>query len=87
MTLFQYVDSLGLPPEQAEGLRTALKKDAFYRGVLIKAGILPRTIQPIMRSMDLDEVNMDEEALMIEKARTEFADFIRTQGGKGGGKG
>ena len=77
MTLKEYVDSLGLPEEKAASLRKALDKYEFYRNVIVKAGVIPTMTKALLRGVDLDSVDDTQEALLIEKAKAEFSDFIK----------
>jgi hypothetical protein len=52
MVTNEFIDSLGIEKEKADALKTALKKDSFYRNILYKVGIMPGVIENIMRMTD-----------------------------------
>lgn len=72
----EYIDSLGLAPDKAEELKTALKKDSFYRNILYKVGVFPGAIEAIMRTVDPADIDEAQADILTEKARVEWADFI-----------
>lgn len=76
MIMNNYIDSLGIDTDKAETLKTAIRKDSFYRNILYKAGIAPGAIDPIMRMTDTISLDETQENILIEKARVEWADFI-----------
>lgn len=76
MVTNEYIDSLGIDKDKAEALKTALKKDSFYRGILYKVGVFPGAIEPIMKMTDTTNLDEDQAELLTEKARVEWADFI-----------
>ena len=76
MTLIKYIETLDLSDERLEALRDAAIKDAYFRTVLGRIGILPRMINNVMKLVDLDSVDLNNDDLMIEKARAEWADYI-----------
>lgn len=77
MTLKEYVDSLELTEDKAATLRKAWDKYEFYRNVLCRAGVIPTMTKALLRGVDLDSVDDTQEALLIEKAKAEFCDFIK----------
>lgn len=72
----EYIDSLGIDQDKADALKDTLKKDSFYRNILYKIGVFPGAIEAIMRTVDPSTIDTTEEALLTEKARCEWADFI-----------
>jgi hypothetical protein len=76
MVTNEFIDSLGIEKEKADALKTALKKDSFYRNILYKVGIMPGVIENIMRMTDTSTLEEDQADILAEKARVEWADFI-----------
>lgn len=76
MVTNEFIDSLGIEKDKADALKTALKKDSFYRNILYKVGIMPGVIENIMRMTDTSTLEEDQEDILAEKARVEWADFI-----------
>ena len=76
MVTNEYIDSLGIEKDKADALKEALRKDHFYRNILHKIGVFPGAIEAIMRMTDTTTIDTTEEALLTEKARCEWADFI-----------
>lgn len=76
MVTNEFIDSLGIEKEKADALKDALKRDSFYRNILYKVGIMPGAIEGIMRTVDANEIDLSQEAILTEKARIEWADFI-----------
>ena len=72
----EYIDSLGIEKEKADELKTALRKEAFYRGILYKIGVVPAAIEGIMQTVNPADIDETQEAILTEKARVEWADFI-----------
>lgn len=72
----EYIDSLGIDQDKADALKDTLKKDSFYRNILYKIGVFPGAIEAIMRTVDPAEIDETQEAILTEKARVEWADFI-----------
>ncbi len=79
----EFIDSLGMEKDKADALKTALKKDSFYRGILYKVGVMPGAIEAIMRTVDPADIDETQEAILTEKARVEWADFIQNKGVRG----
>lgn len=76
MVTNEYIDSLGIDKDKADALKTALKKDSFYRNILYKVGVFPSVIESIMRTVDPADIDEAQEDILTEKARVEWADFI-----------
>ena len=76
----EFIQSLNLPPDKAAELQAALSKEEFYRSVLYKAGIIPRTIPAIMRTVDTSGIDPAKEEYYIEAAKVEYKDFIPQKG-------
>lgn len=72
----ELIDSLGIEKEKAEAIKDNLRREAFYRNILFRAGVLPDVIELIMRTIDPAEIDISNEELLAEKARVEWADFI-----------
>ena len=72
----EYIDSLGIDQDKADALKTALKKDSFYRNILYKVGVMPGVIENIMRMTDTSTFEEDQAEILTEKARCEWRDFI-----------
>ena len=72
----EYIDSLGIDQDKADALKTALKKDSFYRNILYKIGVFPGAIEAIMRTVDPADIDETQADILTEKARCEWADFI-----------
>lgn len=71
-----FIDSLGIDPDKAETLKTALKKDSFYRNILYKVGVFPGAIETILKATDTSKIDETQADILTEKARVEWADFI-----------
>lgn len=78
----EFIQSLDLPPDKAAELQAALRKEDFYRSILYKAGVFPRTIPAVMKMIDTTGIDESKEALYLERAKVEFADFIPQKGRK-----
>ena len=76
MVTNEYIDSLGIEKDKADALKTALKKDSFYRNILYKVGVFPGAIEAIMRTVDPADIDEAQADILTEKARVEWADFI-----------
>jgi len=76
MVTNEFIDSLGIEKEKADALKTALKKDSFYRNILYKVGVMPCVIENIMRMTDTSTFEEDQAEILTEKVRCEWRDFI-----------
>ena len=76
------IDSLGIEKEAADAIKDNLKREAFYRKILFRAGVFPDIVELIMRGIDPAEIDLSQEELLTEKARIEWADFIPKRGKK-----
>lgn len=72
----KFLESLDLPPDKAAALQDALRKDSFYREVLHRAGIMPKMVELILRTVDTSGIDLEQGDLLTEKAKIEWADFI-----------
>lgn len=72
----EFIDSLGMEKDKAEALKTALKKDSFYRNILYKVGVMPGVIESIMKTVNPADIDETQADILTEKARVEWADFI-----------
>ena len=72
----ELTDSLRIEKEAAEAIKDNLRREAFYRNILFRAGIIGDVIELIMKTVDPAEIDTSQEELMIEKARVEWAGFI-----------
>lgn len=72
----EFIDSLGMEKDKADALKTALKKDSFYRGILYKVGVMPGVIESIMKTVNPADIDETQADILTEKARVEWADFI-----------
>lgn len=70
------IDSLVHEKEAAEAIKDNLKREAVYRNILFRAGVLPDVVELIMRTIDPAEIDISNEELLTEKARVEWAGFI-----------
>lgn len=68
--------SLELPPDKTAALETAIRKELFYRDILLKAGIMPGVIGNILKVTDTGNIDETKPELYIERARVEWRDFI-----------
>lgn len=82
MVTNEFIDSLGIDEDKAEALKTALRKDSFYRDCLGKAGVYPGLIEKIMKITDTSNIDETQAAILIEKARIEWADCIPKKKGR-----
>lgn len=76
MVTDKYIDSLGIDEDKAEALKTALRKDSFYRKCLHKAGIYPTLVEKILQLTDTSKLDESQPEITIEKARVEWAEYI-----------
>lgn len=72
----KFFESLDLPPDKAAALQDAMRKDNFYREILHRAGIMPKMVEIILRTVDTSGIDLEQGDLLTEKARVEWADFI-----------
>ena len=75
----ELIDALGIEKEKVDALKDNLRREAFYRNILFRAGVLPDVIELIMRTIDPTEIDTSQEELLTEKARIEWAGFIPTR--------
>jgi len=73
----EFLASLDLPPDKAAALQDALQKDSFYREVLHRAGIMPKMVELILRTVDTSGIDLEQGDLLTEKAKIEWRDFIQ----------
>ena len=71
-----FLQKIGLTGDQITLLRSALDKESKYRQILLQEDILPGAVEKIVRKTKLEEVDLENEALLREKIRVEWADFI-----------
>ena len=76
MVTNEFIDSLGIEKDKADALKTALKKDSFYRNILYKVGVMPGVIESIMKTVNPADIDETQADILAEKARVEWADFI-----------
>ena len=76
----EFIKSLDLPPGKMAALQSALQKEEFYRTVLYKAGVMPRIIPSIMRTVDTSGIDTTKEEYYTEAAKVEYKDFIPQKG-------
>ena len=76
----EFMQSLNLPPEKAAELQAALSKEEFYRSVLYRAGVMPKAIPAIMRTVDTTGIDTTKEEYYTEAAKVEYKDFIPQKG-------
>lgn len=72
----EFIDSLGLDPGKADAIKTAIRKDSFYRGILFKIGIHPFFIEKIVNVTDTVKMDESQPDIIEEKARLEWRDLI-----------
>jgi len=83
MKINEFIDSLGIEKDKAEAIKTAIKKDSFYRNILYKVGVSPVVIERIIQATDTAEIDETQEEILTEKARVEWAAFIQNKGVRG----
>lgn len=75
-----FLASLDLPPDKTAALETAIRKELFYRDILLKAGIMPGVIGNILKVTDTGNIDETKAELYIERARVEWSEFIPKRG-------
>lgn len=76
-----------------EAEKTKASKSSAYEALLKKAGIAEKRIAAVLRVSDLDGVELDDEGKikdsdkLLESIKTDWADFIKDDGNKGGKEG
>lgn len=76
----EFMQSLNLPPDKAAELQAALSKEEFYRSILYRAGVMPKVIPAIMRTVDTTGIDTAKEEYYTEAAKVEYKDFIPQKG-------
>lgn len=76
----ELIESLNLPPDKAAELQAALRKEDFYRSILYRAGVMPKVIPAIMRTVDTSGIDTAKEEYYTEAAKVEYKDFIPQKG-------
>lgn len=71
----EYMESIGLTPEQIRALMDARKEEERFRKILRKAGIHASAVEAIGEITDFRETLGQSEDLLIEKARHEWPGF------------
>lgn len=71
----EYMESIGLTPDQIRALMDARKEEERFRRILRKAGIHASAVEAVSRMTDFRETQGQNEDLLIEKARHEWPGF------------
>ena len=71
-----FLQDIGLNENQVTLLREGLDHESRYRQILLQEGVNPKVSESIIRNTKLEEVDLTNEALLREKVRIEWHDFI-----------
>ena len=72
----EFIQTLGLTEDQVTLLKDGLNRESRYRQILLQEGVNPKVSESIIRNTKLEEVDLTNEALLREKVRIEWHDFI-----------
>lgn len=72
-----FLRDIGLNENQVTLLREGLDHESRYRQILLQEGVNPKVTETIIRNTRHGEVDLTNEALLREKVRAEWADFIK----------
>lgn len=72
----EFLQGIGLNDDQVALLKDGLNRESRYRQILCQEGVRPHIAETIIRNTRLEEVDLTNEALLREKVRIEWSDFI-----------
>ena len=83
----KFLEGLGLTEEQVSVIGDALDRESRYRRILLDERVSPGVVELIIRTTDLNEIDLSDEPLLREKVRAEWEQFIsqdkpESKGGK-----
>ena len=70
---------IGLTGDQIALLRERLDHISRYRQTLLQEGVNPKCVEKIVRATKPEEIDFNNEDLLREKVRVEWADFMIRQ--------
>ena len=72
----EFLEGLGLTEEQVSVICDALDRESRYRRILLDEKVSPGAVELIIRTTDLNEIDLSDESLLREKVRAEWEQLI-----------
>lgn len=72
----EFLEGLGLTEEQVSVICDALDRESRYRRILLDEKVSPGAVELIIRTTDLNEIDLSDEPLLREKVRAEWEQLI-----------